>query len=207
MRTAVWTALMCCVLPPSAQAASFDCAKASSFVEKAICSDQQLSAMDDQLARLYKAARADSSGNATLEPEQKAWLSSRDRCADAPCLKKAYADRIKALSATGASPAPGNFTGTYKMATGEALVLQTNWRIKFSINATYRTNVGQVSGEVPLAGDSAKYVDRDADCVLSFEFAAGKLVVTQDGSCGMGLNVTGAGTYKRVSTAPPKFDE
>jgi uncharacterized protein len=206
MRTAVWTALVCCVLLPSAQAASFDCAKASSFVEKAICSDQQLSAMDDQLARLYKAARADSSGNATLEAEQKAWLSSRDRCADAACLKKAYVDRIKALSAT-ASPAPGNFTGTYKMANGEALVLQTNGRIKFSINATYRTNVGQVSGEVPLAGDSAKYVDREADCALSFAFAAGRLVVTQDGSCGMGLNVTGAGTYKRVSTAPPKFDE
>jgi uncharacterized protein len=54
---------------PSAQAASFDCAKASSFVEKAICSDKQLSSMDDQLARLYKAARA-TGGNAALDAEQ-----------------------------------------------------------------------------------------------------------------------------------------
>jgi uncharacterized protein len=107
---------------PSAQAASFDCAKASSFVEKAICSDKQLSSMDDQLARLYKAARA-TGGNAALEAEQKAWLSSRDQCADAACLKKAYADRIAALSGPTAVPsASGDFTGTYKMKGGEALI-------------------------------------------------------------------------------------
>jgi hypothetical protein len=42
---------------------------------------------------------------------------------------------------------------------------------------------------------------------LSFKFAAGKLDITQDGACGMGLNVSGAGSYKRASTAAPKFDE
>jgi len=33
-------------------------AKASTFVEKAICTDKQLSSLDDQPAGLYKAARA-----------------------------------------------------------------------------------------------------------------------------------------------------
>jgi hypothetical protein len=32
-------------------------------------------------------------------------------------------------------------------------------------------------------------------------------VVSQDGSCGMGLNVSASGTYNRVSTVPPKFEE
>ena len=36
-------------------------------------------------------------------------------------------------------------------------------------------------------------------------FVAGSLVLNQDGVCGMGLNVSATGTYKRVSTAPPRF--
>jgi len=56
-------------------------------------------------------------------------------------------------------------------------------------------------------GNSAKYVDQDADCTLSFKFAAGKLDITQDGTCGMGLNVSGAGSYKRTSADAPKFEE
>ena len=154
-----------------------------------------------------RAARAAATNASTLEAEQKSWLSSRDRCTDAACLTKAYADRIAALSGPSAAPASGSFTGTYKMQNGEALIQQTGERIKFSINAAYRQNTGEISGEVPLTGNSAKYVDQDADCTLSFKFAAGKLDITQDGACGMGLNVSGAGSYKRASTAPPKFDK
>jgi hypothetical protein len=108
-------------------------------------------------------------------------------------------------SGSSAAPASGGFTGIYKMKNGEALVQETNGRIKFSINAAYGQNVGEVAGEVPLTGDTAKYVDRDGDCVLSFKFAAGKLDLAQDGTCGMGLNVSGSGTYKRMSTTPPKL--
>ena len=98
-------------------------------------------------------------------------------------------------------------TGTYKMENGEVLVQQADARIKFSLNATYPAKVGEVSGEVPLIGAAAKYVDKELDCSLTLKFARSKLVVTQDGSCGMGLNVSRAGTYKRTSSAPPKFDE
>ena len=162
MRIVLWAFLVSLALIPSAQAASFDCTKASSFVEKAICTDKQLSSLDDQLAGLYKAARAANANAATVEADQKAWLSWRNQCADPACLKKAYADRIAALSGSSPAPASGSFTGTYKMKNGE---------------------------------------------VLSFKFAAGKLDLTQDGTCGMGLNVSGSGTYKRVSTAPPKFED
>ena len=133
---------------------------------KAICSDKRLSSMDDQLARLYKAARAAATNASALETEQKSWLSSRDRCTNTACLKKTYADRIAALSGPSTAPAFGSFTGTYKMQNGEALIQQTGERIKFSINATYRQNTGEITGEVPLMGNSAKYVDQDADCIL-----------------------------------------
>jgi hypothetical protein len=55
------------------------------------------------------------------------------------------------------------------MKNGEALVQETNGRIKFSINAAYGQNVGEVAGEVPPTGDTANDVDRDGDCVLSFK--------------------------------------
>jgi hypothetical protein len=93
-------------------------------------------------------------------------------------------------------------------AAGEALIQQTgNDRIKFYMNATYRMNTGELSGEVPLNGNAATYVDKEFDCTVSFNFAPGSLVLNQDGSCGMGLNVSAGGTYKRVSSAPPKFDD
>jgi hypothetical protein len=50
-------------------------------------------------------------------------------------------------------------------AAGEALIQQTGSdRIKFYINATYRMNTGELSGEVPLSGNAATYVDKEFDC-------------------------------------------
>ena len=207
MRAAIWTTLLCLALMPSARAATFDCNKASTFAEKVVCSDSRLSTMDDELGRLYKGALASTPNNETLKSDQKAWLSLRDQCQDSDCITKAYADRISALKGSSAGTSD-NVTGTYKMKNGEARVQQTaDGRIKFSLNATYRTNVGEVSGEAPLTGGAASYADRDNDCALSFKFASAKLVVSQDGTCGMGLNVSASGSYNRVSTAPPKFDE
>jgi uncharacterized protein len=113
------------------------------------------------LAGLYKAARTARSNAATLEAEQKTWLSLRDQCSDAACLKKAYSDRIAALSGSTA-PASGGFTGTYKMKNSEALVQETNGRIKFSINPAYGQNVGEVSGELPLTGPNMSIRTRTA---------------------------------------------
>ena len=147
MRTAIWTTLLCLALMPSARAATFDCNKASTFAEKAVCSDSRLSAMDDELGRLYKGALAGTPNNETLKSDQKAWLSLRDQCQDSNCIKKAYADRISALKGSSAGTSD-SVTGTYKMKNGDVRVEQTaNGRIKFSINATYQTNVGEVSGE------------------------------------------------------------
>jgi uncharacterized protein len=205
--------LLTILLPTSrAQAVMFDCKKGSSFVEKVICSDSRLSSMDDQVGRLYKEALAKSSDDDAVRDEQKAWLKSRNQCKDSDCIMKAYTDRISALSAMNAPAKAGDFTGTYKMkddgAAGEALIQQTgNDRIKFYLNATYRMNTGELSGEIPLSGDAATYVDKEFDCTVSFDFAHGSLILIQNGSCGMGLNVDAAGTYKRVSSAPPKFPE
>src|SRR4029079_18423804 len=92
MRTAIWL-VFCLFLMPSARAATFGCNKASSFAEKAICSDSRLPAMDDELGRLYQAALASASEKEALKTEQKAWLASRDQCPARNCISKAYAGR------------------------------------------------------------------------------------------------------------------
>jgi uncharacterized protein YecT (DUF1311 family) len=82
-----------------AQAASFDCAKASTAVEKLICADEKLSILDDQLTTAYKAATETATDKATLKTQQKNWLKKkRNICKDAECLTKAYQSRIDALA-------------------------------------------------------------------------------------------------------------
>jgi uncharacterized protein len=63
----------------SAQAASFDCNKATTRVEQAICGDQSLSTLDDQLGQIYRAyeqALPDAEAGVLLTIQRK-WLDDR----------------------------------------------------------------------------------------------------------------------------------
>ena len=94
------TALALLLAPLTAQAASFDCAKAGTATEKAICRDPALSKQDEAVAAAYKAALTLwPAGNwATyLRTEQRNWLKDRDgicKGGDIPCLKRDYALRL-----------------------------------------------------------------------------------------------------------------
>jgi len=78
---------------------SFDCAKASTLIEELICKDPELSALDAQLAVVYRAARARSTDEAGLRAAQLAWLKKeRNTCSNGRCLSTAYASRIVVLS-------------------------------------------------------------------------------------------------------------
>jgi uncharacterized protein len=80
------------------QAASFDCAKAATPVEKAICTDGELSGLDEEMARLYK--RAMQHGDAgEIKSGQKTWLKERNGCGnDNGCIKDQYNYRISDLA-------------------------------------------------------------------------------------------------------------
>lgn len=85
----------------TAAAASFDCAKAQSRIEKAICANTEVSTLDEYLGRYYAAARS-SLGRAAdcMRADQTQWLRTvRDGCADATCLKKVYLERLAELDA------------------------------------------------------------------------------------------------------------
>jgi len=59
-------------------AASFDCKKAKAPIEKAICTDKDISALDEQLASKYKALlkTLDEAGKTVVKMEQKYWLKN-----------------------------------------------------------------------------------------------------------------------------------
>jgi uncharacterized protein len=100
MRTlAFLAAIGCLTFAAAAHAAGFDCAKASSAIEKAICADPDLSKADDRLTDAFAATLA-----ATLQPEelrraQAIWLQQRDGIAGKARLSDAYRSRISELTA------------------------------------------------------------------------------------------------------------
>ena len=93
-----------------ANSASFDCQKASSINEKAVCSNPALSKLDDDLLAAYKLAVSSSSDPTEIKLSQRAWLKETKQCESNPsstvsCLTNAYSSRIVVLSKIG-NPTP-----------------------------------------------------------------------------------------------------
>jgi len=97
MKSAAALALF--LLLGTAHAASFPCDKAGSAVEKAICADADVSALDEHLGQYYAAARsALKTAASCLASDQRNWLrTQRDACKDAACLRQAYLQRLAEL--------------------------------------------------------------------------------------------------------------
>ncbi len=99
MRTAILLLLAALALP--AQAASFDCAKASHAVEKLVCANPTLSKLDEDLAQAFKQRLALVLDKTALRGQQKDWNGVlRSRCAKgcpAAEIEQQYRDQIAAL--------------------------------------------------------------------------------------------------------------
>ncbi|MFH0934843.1 MAG: lysozyme inhibitor LprI family protein, partial [Pseudomonadota bacterium] len=78
--------------------ASFDCLKALTPVEIQICSDAELSVLDEKLSTAYQRSISSSSNRADIISTQKHWLQDRrNRCNDPACIKRAYEERLLIL--------------------------------------------------------------------------------------------------------------
>lgn len=87
------------LITTSSFAASFDCSMAGTSIENAICSNPELSNLDEQLASSYRAAVTISADKIKLKHEQRAWINQvRNKCDDIKCLALAYHDRINELT-------------------------------------------------------------------------------------------------------------
>ncbi|MFH1217970.1 MAG: hypothetical protein V1706_15870 [Pseudomonadota bacterium] len=95
-----------CILPflvfAGEQKAGFDCGRAQTKIEKAICRDSYLSWLDLNMTKNYK--KILSRGVANIKSDQKQWFKQRNECSkyqdDASlnwCLKNIYGERNKEL--------------------------------------------------------------------------------------------------------------
>ncbi|MFJ3054569.1 lysozyme inhibitor LprI family protein [Herbaspirillum sp. NPDC087042] len=91
---------LCVTLPSSSQAASFDCSKAGSANEKAICGDAELSALDDKLGRAFRRARQAATDRRSFRAESDLqWRWREQNCHDRACLLDWYHRRQAELEA------------------------------------------------------------------------------------------------------------
>ena len=93
-------ALMLAATSASASAASFDCKKAKTQVEKAICEDPRLSKLDEELAVTYRDAmsKAERTEKIKLRKGQTDWLKARNACKDKLCIEVMYRTRNAMLA-------------------------------------------------------------------------------------------------------------
>jgi uncharacterized protein len=92
----------CGLLLGTAQATSFDCAKATTPVEHMICESPQLSNLDEQINSLYVQSLERVADKTALRQEQRDWLKQRNTCTTTDCLVGVMSARVE--EKTGAAP-------------------------------------------------------------------------------------------------------
>lgn len=86
-----------------AQAASFDCQKAKTSTEHAICATRSLNDQDVKMATMYEIVghTLAMGGRGALYDQQRDWLTLRNQCgAKIQCLTTRYQQRIDQLQAS-----------------------------------------------------------------------------------------------------------
>jgi uncharacterized protein len=98
------TALMMVTACPT-PALAFDCAKAGTAVEKAICQDPAAKTLDDELGAAYAALKEklEADGQKMLAKSQKRWIARREYCSGGEqdmtaCVKARTAERLALLA-------------------------------------------------------------------------------------------------------------
>ena len=111
------------------------------------------------------------------------------------------------------------FEGRYKGSYNEIKILalgKGKLRVAFQLVYPFTdgmgamsANTGEANGTATIEGDTAAFSPAETDgCVITIKFVKrGTIKVTQEGvsDCGFGHNVNSQGTYKKSSSAKPKF--
>ncbi len=116
MKRMTWVVLGWLVLSVTAQAASFDCAKAQSIVEHLICDNPEISKLDEELNAAYKTALQDVDPTDSIRQAQKQWMKERNGCVDAVCVTSSYITRLALLRSSRSGKVNSNFSGQWHLA-------------------------------------------------------------------------------------------
>ncbi|WP_161786175.1 lysozyme inhibitor LprI family protein [Lysobacter antibioticus] len=132
--------------PPASAKPSFDCAKAASAVEKAICRNDGLARADAAVGRAYERLRKslDSKAASGLREDQRWFIGVRDAAYDnasaanrTQSLKALLDDRARTLSQIRAQPPAGLIGSWRNLAGGIDVVDDGAGRLKVEANAAH----------------------------------------------------------------------
>jgi uncharacterized protein len=192
-------------LAMAVSAPAFDCAKATSTVERLICADEELSAVDRAVGRLYAGVRR--SGRSRLSTSQSNWLKQRDDCRDKSCLIAEYDDRLFELFAASATPTR-NYESAQAHGSLSLLDLGSGW-FAFNVVALWigpspgAVNDVVETGHFKLVDGKAERAPTEDECGWRVQRLPRDKWRIQEipfaknfGGCG-GWNATITGTYSR----------
>lgn len=206
MRRAIKSGLACALagLPALALAAGFDCGKARTVTETAICADAVTDELDAALAMRWRDALARSRYPVELKADQTAWLAARNRCrSDIACLRQSYTRRLAELDAAaieGVFDWNGEWTRVDSHSSHSTLDIDrlADDRYRIGLDASAGANMGGFAGEVQLDGDTLRSQgsDDDPECRMMLRRVHRQIELEQSqGHCGAGAGVYYAGRY------------
>lgn len=177
----------------AAAAPSFNCAKATTPVEKAICANPALADQDAAIAQQYKAVRAklDAEAAKALTADQRYFLSVRDQVYAQPFsgsspvnqIGARMGERLNFLKSINTQP-PAGFIGKWRNVEGEIEITQTaDGQLLVSANSAQPYNgrwVCDLSGKAVAAGGTLTVSYQDGEpWALTLTRRDGVLVVRE----------------------------
>jgi uncharacterized protein len=185
---------------------SFDCNKATTFIEKAICGNERISNLDKELAVNFKAVKNSISDDEAKEliSSQKQWLSVRNKCTDVKCLIDSYSKRIAAIAGNSSisNVSSSDFGGAYSgnNLSMKIFILDKN-TASAEINTSTKNCDGEISGRGNLIGNMLKFQSEDGseNCVINVTFNGKGAEISEGDGCSVfhGLNCSFNGTVHK----------
>lgn len=152
-----------------AYGAGFDCTKASTKVERLICSDGELSDLDKTLSEVFSLELDREKDAPGLRASQKKWLAARNSCGNALCIKQQYERRISELSCDPQSRMAGSAIGSNQCSHFSLGVLEQELSVleaRYSKKVLAESNNPEYTERTLLAEQKAWRDYRGAQCAL-----------------------------------------
>lgn len=149
--------------PPPARAASFDCRRAATADERAVCADPRLSELDDLLQTAFEQAKR-RSGPVDPTKLARGFLADRRACGgDGSCIQARYLDVLAGMRDLGATVAPSPGADALAPA-GKA---PTQAALPTRIGSCVATQVEEVTPRLDF-GRAPRSEDFDAGTAINF---------------------------------------
>lgn len=207
---------------PLSQAASFDCTKAVTNIDKTVCSNYELSQLDEKQSELFYSIKSmlNKQEFDSLLHEQRYWLKERNKYCDLNgvsegCLIGSYKRRINTLEhhiyeleryKSKDAPKTIQYAGKY----GEFKIYPLDDKtILFYFYKKYGHSSGVLLGEVPIEDGVGFFeLEKWGGCHWKMTFKEKSLkidTIDNKTSCGFGNNIYAHGNHIRYSKANPVF--